>query len=142
LRALRLAFRAASISKWAGRESDSNQPFDQINYLVIFVHPLDVLLEVVKTRPNLGFVLAIIRCTSIRFCLSKVNAMYTLLVTIEIVRSRKPLATSLAALYIADENLLVLKHVFFVLRLTFQDDVAVWVLARELLLLMTAATVL
>jgi hypothetical protein len=71
-------------------------PFDQIEIVLFFVHPLNMLLEVVEPRPYLFLIPAAVRRTLIRL-LQQAYPMDTLLVSIQVVDCGEALPFSLTS---------------------------------------------
>jgi hypothetical protein len=60
------------------------------------MHSLDMLLEVVKTRPDLVFVCATVSRTHVGLRIGHADLVYTFPVAVEIVDSRKTLTSPFA----------------------------------------------
>jgi hypothetical protein len=73
-------------------------PSDQVLLILVLMHAADVLLKVVKARPYLARVLAVLRGTFVRILIGT-YPVDTLLMPGEIVDSREALTSSAAIRY-------------------------------------------
>jgi hypothetical protein len=70
-------------------------PQYKVELVFLFMHALDVLLEIVKTRPHLGFALTAIGCAHVGFRLHESDFMDALPMTIEVINGCKAFSASL-----------------------------------------------
>jgi hypothetical protein len=84
-------------------------PSDEVLFVLIFMHAADVLFEVVKTRPDLLPILAMLSSALPRV-FTDTNAMNTLSVAFEVIGSSETSGTSPTIWYLAFVGFVMPQH--------------------------------